>query len=170
VQVAKKKSDGLKVKADCDIAMQIVIDAHIRRGAFSPQTAEEESQRAGAELQRVYEFIQTKEFKEKEWEERIKNLFSAAETLFAEISENHSLELAVRIFQSLSKRARGKAYNRAIEKALCFHVEVTGSSYKTAKFAHETYRVGNSIAALQKHIQRLLKSDDKKFESKCRDK
>jgi hypothetical protein len=81
--------------------------------------------------------------------------------LFNEISENLSPETAASIFRfTMKKRKRGKSYDPVLEMALRLHARVN-SSHETARLAHETYRIGNSVGALQRHIQRLLaKSDD----------
>jgi hypothetical protein len=94
-----------------------------------------------------------------------------AQILFMEICENIDAETAAIIFHAVSRRKRSKMYSLAIERALCFHAKMTGSTYETAKFAHEEHQIGNSVVALQKHIQRLLaKSGDRKPRTKSRDK
>jgi hypothetical protein len=86
--------------------------------------------------------------------------YLSARRLFNEISENLSPEIAASIFRSAMKRKRGKSYDPVLEMALRLHARVKGS-HETARLAHETYGIGNSVGALQRHIQRLLaKSDD----------
>ena len=95
--------------------------------------------------------------------EKVDEYYLSAHRLFNEISENLSPETAANIFRfTMKKRKRGKSYNPVLEMALRLHARVKGS-HETARLAHETYRIGNSVGALQRHIQRLLaKSDEKK--------
>ena len=102
---------------------------------------------------------------------RIIKYLTMAQMLFAVISKNVSPEAAANIFQDVSRRTRSKTYDPEVEKALCYHARVTGSTYETAKFAHNTCHIGQSVPSVQKHIQRLMaKADDKKSGGKCRDK
>jgi hypothetical protein len=102
---------------------------------------------------------------------RMEDYITAARMLFSEISEKLSAETAAWIFQLVSRRTRSKTYDPPIEKALWFHASITGSTYQTAKFAHETCQIGQSVIAVQKHVQRLMKKPgDKKSKGKSRDK
>jgi hypothetical protein len=94
-----------------------------------------------------------------------------AASLFLEISENISVEYAVWTFRLISKQEkRGKAYGPFTEQGLLTSAQLLGNTYEASKFAHETLGIGNSVVAVQRHIQRLMKSGDKKPKGKSRDK
>jgi hypothetical protein len=158
--VAKKNKD--RIKTDIEISYLIAEDA------FRKITDNQKTYRGGLDLS-VFSHTRAKtqfthelaSLARRGGAEKVDEYYLSARRLFNEISENLSPETAASIFRfTMKKRKRGKSYDPVLEMALRLHARVN-SSHETARLAHETYRIGNSVGALQRHIQRLLaKSDD----------
>ena len=159
--MAKKNKD--RIKTDIEISYLIAEDA------YRTITDNQKAYRGGLDVS-GFRHIQAKaqftheltSLARRGGAEKVDEYYLSARRLFNEISENLSPETAASIFRFTMKRKRGKSYDPVLDMALRLHARVKGS-HETARLAHETYRIGNSVGALQRHIQRLLaKSDDKK--------
>jgi hypothetical protein len=142
-----------------------------RRERDDPDQTTAERERRGEVWQGLFAGIEAHNAAAMAARVRVHELTEKAFALFGEL-EKISPEIAVNVFRrASSKKARGKAYDPRIEAMLLFHASMTDSTYKTAEFAHRLGIGTGTVAALQKHIQRLESQfGDKRPMGKSRDK